>query len=152
MARTGLALCIHFCIGGHVSRDLARSERQKVIDTSKKLFPRRCAVVSQMNMNNSLVRFLSLVKHKQSFSLSLSHSYAPPPQYDFRNSEAPSHTGVKQQGGRLKEASNINQSLSVLGNVIMALAETSEGKVQHPFTPSDTIPTLCDTTHYTQPV
>ena len=77
----------------------------------KKLFPRRCAVVSQMNMNNSLVRFLSLVKHKQSFSLSLSHSYAPPPQYDFRNSEAPSHTGVKQQGGRLKEASNINQSL-----------------------------------------
>ena len=34
-------------------------------------------------------------------------------------------------GDRLKEASNINRSLSALGNVIMALADMSDGKARH---------------------
>jgi hypothetical protein len=48
---------------------------------------------------------------------------------DLAGSERQKSTNAS--GDRLKEASNINRSLSALGNVIMALADVSDGKARH---------------------
>ncbi|EKX45559.1 hypothetical protein GUITHDRAFT_55963, partial [Guillardia theta CCMP2712] len=48
---------------------------------------------------------------------------------DLAGSERQKATNAS--GDRLKEASNINKSLSALGNVIMALADISDGKARH---------------------
>jgi kinesin family protein 15 len=48
---------------------------------------------------------------------------------DLAGSERQKSTNAS--GDRLKEASNINRSLSALGNVIMALADMSDGKARH---------------------
>ena len=48
---------------------------------------------------------------------------------DLAGSERQKSTNAS--GDRLKEATNINKSLSALGNVIMALADVSDGKARH---------------------
>ena len=48
---------------------------------------------------------------------------------DLAGSERQKQTSAV--GGRLKEASNINKSLSVLGQVINSLVEIAEGKQRH---------------------
>eukprot|EP00256_Glycine_max_P057171 XP_014624896.1 kinesin-like protein KIN-12E [Glycine max] len=56
-------------------------------------------------------------------------SYEPSYHYDYHISNRQKTSGA--EGERLKEAANINKSLSTLGHVIMILVDVANGKQRH---------------------
>ncbi|KAJ1477448.1 kinesin motor domain-containing protein, partial [Baffinella frigidus] len=104
-------VCMGLLAKGVRNRHVGETAMNKESSRSHSLFT--------LKVDSTLTTSDGLTKHKSSL-LNL---------VDLAGSERQKSTNTT--GDRLKEASNINQSLSVLGNVIMALADMSDGKARY---------------------
>jgi len=134
--KTGLEIREQKGIGVYV-KDL----QEIVVESSEKLqklidqgFEHRATAATQMNATSSRSHCLFIIKmHQKDESDANNNNFSKMNLVDLAGSERASRTGA--QGDTLKEGSNINKSLSSLGNVINALSKAAASGSKKVFIP-----------------